>query len=239
MIKAVLFDLDGTLADTAPDLGHALNRQRIMRGLAAAADRALSVPKLRQARAGCLVLGSASNPAISGMMRCGLNFLISMPNTCARNHALFQGVAELLDQLDVRNLPWGIVTNKPARFTIPLMQELGLSNRAACIVSGGDTAHSKPHPEPLFAASNTIAIAPAECIYLGDDYTRRPGQPGCRHGADHRAIWLSWQRVLPNPGEPDTLSTSRRNCSVICNSRFCYSEAVAEEERESKHIATY
>jgi phosphoglycolate phosphatase len=87
---------------------------------------------------------------------------------CRETH-LFPGVAELLDQLDARGLPWGIVTNKPARFTIPLMDELELSNRAACIVSGGDTAHSKPHPEPLLAASGAMSISPAHCIYLGDD----------------------------------------------------------------------
>jgi N-acetyl-D-muramate 6-phosphate phosphatase len=86
-----------------------------------------------------------------------------------RETSLFSGIAELLDQLDGRQLPWGIVTNKPARFALPLMQALGLSRRAACIISGGDTTHSKPHPEPLLAASNAIAIAPGECIYLGDD----------------------------------------------------------------------
>ena len=82
---------------------------------------------------------------------------------------LFPGITELLDQLDARSLPWGIVTNKPARFTLPLMQLLGLSQRAACIISGGDTTHSKPHPEPLLAASSALAVAPAACIYLGDD----------------------------------------------------------------------
>ena len=86
-----------------------------------------------------------------------------------RETSLFPGIAELLDQLDDRQLPWGIVTNKPARFTMPLMQELGLSQRAACVISGGDTTHSKPHPEPLLTASSAMAIAPDECIYLGDD----------------------------------------------------------------------
>jgi N-acetyl-D-muramate 6-phosphate phosphatase len=96
-------------------------------------------------------------------------FLDFYAEQLCRKTCLFPGVAELLDQLDVRRLPWGIVTNKPARFTIPLLQELGLSNRAACVVSGGDTIHSKPHPEPLMAASSVLDVAPAGCIYLGDD----------------------------------------------------------------------
>jgi phosphoglycolate phosphatase len=83
--------------------------------------------------------------------------------------SLFPGVIELLDQLDDLRLPWGIVTNKPARFTIPLINELGLGHRATCIVSGGDTPHSKPHPEPLLTASDAIGTVPSECIYLGDD----------------------------------------------------------------------
>jgi phosphoglycolate phosphatase len=82
---------------------------------------------------------------------------------------LFPGVSELLDQLDARKLPWGIVTNKPARFAKPLIHLLGLSQRAACLISGGDTTHSKPHPEPLLAASHALAVAPNTCIYLGDD----------------------------------------------------------------------
>ena len=168
MIKAVLFDLDGTLADTAPDLGHALNRQRIDRNLPI-----LPIDQIRgQASAGArglMGLGfkiKLGDPGYEAMRDEFLNFYEE--RLCHDTH-LFPGIAELLDELDARNLLWGIVTNKPGRFTNPLLQQLGLSSRAACVISGGDTAKYKPHPEPLLTAIKALAVEPSECIYLGDD----------------------------------------------------------------------
>src|SRR5688500_12244449 len=168
MIKAVLFDLDGTLANTAPDLGHALNRQRIARGLPALPLELIRIEASAGAR-GLLGLGFDIKPGDTEYDSMRAEFLDFYAERLCHDTSLLSGVAELLDQIEVRGLPWGIVTNKPARFTMPLMQALGLNNRAACIISGGDTAHSKPHPEPLLAASAAIAIPPGECIYLGDD----------------------------------------------------------------------
>ena len=168
MIKAVLFDLDGTLADTAPDLGHALNRQRVARGLAALPIALIRIEASAGAR-GLLGLGFNIRPGDSEYDAMRSEFLDFYAERLCHETSLFPGVTELLDQLDDLRLPWGIVTNKPARFTIPLMQELRLGQRAACVVSGGDTPHSKPHPEPLLTASNAMDIAPGECIYLGDD----------------------------------------------------------------------
>ncbi|MDN5752286.1 MAG: HAD-IA family hydrolase [Nitrosospira sp.] len=168
MIKAVLFDLDGTLANTAPDLGHALNRQRIARGLSALSIELIRTEASAGAR-GLLGLGFNIKPGDPEYETMRNEFLDYYAERLCHETSLFPGVAELLDQLDVRRVAWGIVTNKPARFTIPLMRELGLSQRAACIVSGGDTVHSKPHPEPLLTASSAMAVAPGECVYLGDD----------------------------------------------------------------------
>ncbi|MDO8438462.1 MAG: HAD-IA family hydrolase [Nitrosomonadaceae bacterium] len=168
MIKAVFFDLDGTLADTAPDLGHALNRQRSARGLPTLPQELIRTEASAGAR-GLLGLGFNIGPDDPGYQSMRDEFLNFYAERLCHDTRLFPGVAELLDQLDARALPWGIVTNKPARFTLPLMQLLGLSQRTACIISGGDTTHSKPHPEPLLAASSALAVAPAACIYLGDD----------------------------------------------------------------------
>ena len=168
MIKAVLFDLDGTLADTAPDLGHALNQQRIARGLSPVPLELIRTEASAGAR-GLLGLGFNISPSDSDYPDMREEFLDLYAARLCHDTQLFPGVSELLDQLDIRKLPWGIVTNKPARFAKPLIHLLGLSQRAACLISGGDTTHSKPHPEPLLAASHALAVAPDTCIYLGDD----------------------------------------------------------------------
>lgn len=168
MIKAVLFDFDGTLADTAPDLGHALNRQLTLRGLPE-----LSIEKIRtQASAGSrglLGLGFNIKPGDASYESMRDEFLDFYTQRLCHDTCLFPGVDALLDQLEQRNLPWGIVTNKPARFAHPLIEILGLSQRVACVVCGDELANTKPHPEPLLTASNKINISPAHCIYLGDD----------------------------------------------------------------------
>ncbi|MCH9639027.1 MAG: HAD-IA family hydrolase [Betaproteobacteria bacterium] len=168
MIKAVLLDFDGTVADTAPDLGHALNRQRTDRNL-----KPLSIEQIRtQASAGTrglLELGFNIKPGDDGYEYMRDEFLDFYTQHLCHDTCLFPGMIELLDQLDARKIPWGIVTNKPARFTHPLILELKLQQRVACVVCGDETAHVKPHPEPLLVASKKIAITPSECIYLGDD----------------------------------------------------------------------
>ena len=168
MIEAVLFDLDGTLADTAPDLGYALNQQRIARGLSTIPLELIRTEASAGAR-GLLGLGFNIAPGDSDYPDMREEFLDLYAARLCHDTQLFPGVSELLDQLDARKLPWGIVTNKPARFAKPLIHLLGLSQRAACLISGGDTTHSKPHPEPLLAASHALAVAPDTCIYLGDD----------------------------------------------------------------------
>ena len=168
MIRAVLFDLDGTLADTAPDLGHALNRQRIARGLVSLPINFLRTEASAGAR-GLLNLGFNIKPGdLEYEMMCN-EFLDFYAERLCNDTCLFPGVIELLEQIEARGLLWGIVTNKHRRFTGPLLKQLDLDQRAACVISGGDTVQSKPHPEPLLAASHTLTIPPIECLYLGDD----------------------------------------------------------------------
>jgi len=168
IISAIFFDFDGTLADTAPDLGHALNRQRMNRGL-----DPLPIEQIRtQASAGArglLGLGFNIEPEDHDYLEMRDEFLEFYTQRLCHDTCLFPGVETLLEQLDVLGLPWGIVTNKPARFTYPLIQQLGLKQRVASVVCGDETTRNKPHPEPLLVACEKINVSPTDCIYLGDD----------------------------------------------------------------------
>ena len=166
--EAVFFDLDGTFADTAPDLGAALNHVRMLHKLP---PLPLEATRLQASHgsAGLLKLGFDIEPDAPQFpaLRDALLAHYSA-NICAHT-ALFPGMAQLIDTLEQRGLPWGIVTNKPHRFTLPLMQALGYDKRAACLVSGDTCAHAKPHPEPLLHAARLSGVAPQNCLYLGDD----------------------------------------------------------------------
>lgn len=168
MLEAILFDLDGTLADTAPDLGHALNRQRIAQGLSPLPITLIRTQASAGAR-GLLNLAFNIKPGDSEYATMRDEFLRFYAERLCHDTRLFPGMANVLDRLDANLLPWGIVTNKPARFTQPLMRALGLYQRAACIISGDDIAKTKPHPEPLLTACRQIDVTPQNCIYLGDD----------------------------------------------------------------------
>jgi phosphoglycolate phosphatase len=166
-IKAVLFDLDGTLADTALDLGYALNKQRRLHGLPPLPQDTIR-PYASHGTRGLLSVGfdlAPQDPAFPAMRD---EYLKLYADNLCRHTQLFPGMPELLAELENRGILWGVVTNKPARFTVPLMEQLALSQRAACIVSGDSTANSKPHPEPLFHACAQINIPCGQCLYIGD-----------------------------------------------------------------------
>jgi phosphoglycolate phosphatase len=179
VIKAVLFDLDGTFADTAPDLGAALNH---VRGLHRLPPLPLALTRLQASHgsAGLLKLGFNVTPEAAEFPALRDAFLAYYSANICVHTTLFAGMADLIGTLEQRGLPWGIVTNKPQRFTLPLMQALGMATRAACLVSGDTCAHAKPHPAPLLHAAEIIGVAPQNCLYLGDD--KRDMEAGCAAG---------------------------------------------------------
>jgi len=168
MIHAVLFDLDGTLADTAPDLGYALNQQLALHGKQPISLEQIRVEASNGAR-GLLKLGFGITHTDRKYETMREEFLAIYAENLCKETQLFPGITETLSELEARTICWGIVTNKPSRFTLPLLQVLGLKQRAAVIVSGDDTNYSKPHPEPLLTACRKINISPQNCLYLGDD----------------------------------------------------------------------
>lgn len=166
--NAVLFDLDGTLADSAPDLAAAVNRMQRERG---AAETPLDVLRPLASAGARGLLGGAFGiaPAAAEYDAMRDEFLANYAARLCVHTTLFPGIDALLDELDARGVRWGIVTNKAARFTEPLVAQLGLGTRAACVVSGDTTPHAKPHPAPLLHAAQQLSIAPARIAYVGDD----------------------------------------------------------------------
>jgi len=167
-VQAVLFDLDGTLADTAPDLARALNRVRAAHGLAPM-PVATTRPYTSSGARGLLKVGFGLNPEDARYEALKAQFLDFYAADICVDTRLFDGMAELLDQLEQERLPWGVVTNKAERFTLTLLQGLRLGGRAACVVGGDTTGRAKPHPDPLLHAAAALRLPPTACVYVGDD----------------------------------------------------------------------
>ncbi|WP_194712885.1 HAD family hydrolase [Noviherbaspirillum soli] len=165
--QAILFDLDGTLADTAPDLAQALNRLRLERGMEPAPYESLR-PYASAGARGLIGAGLGLTPEAAEYEALRIAFLNNYEAAIAVHSRLFDGVPELLAQLDSSGIAWGIVTNKAMRFTDPLVPLIGLGH-AACVVSGDTTPHAKPHPAPLLEAAQRLGKAPEHCWYVGDD----------------------------------------------------------------------
>lgn len=165
--RAILFDLDGTLIDTAPDLLFALNRVMEGEGLAPLSREEL-VPFISGGSRAMLQRGLGMDPDAPGFPEITERFLDFYCADIAGRSRLFPGMEAVLARIEEMSMVWGIVTNKSTRMTEPLAAALGLAGRAACIVSGDTTEHCKPHPDSLLFAARRIRVEPARCLYIGD-----------------------------------------------------------------------
>lgn len=166
MSLLVLFDFDGTLADTAPDLAAAANLQRTARGLEPLPYEALR-PVASQGARGLLRVALGLMPEDDEFPAARDQFLKDYAVAMYEQSRLFDGVPELLSEIEAAGLSWGIVTNKIARLAEPLIASLPMN--PAVVVSGDTTPHAKPHPEPLLHAARQVGFAPEDCVYIGDD----------------------------------------------------------------------
>ncbi len=185
--QVVLFDLDGTLVDSAPDLAGAGNEMRLHRGLPALAYEQLRpmVGSGARGMVGAALQVTPDNPDFPALRD---EFLSRYEARLTRESRIFDAMLPVLAALDAAGTRWGIVTNKIARYTQPVVQGLGLASRAAVVISGDSTPHAKPHPAPLLEAARRLGIPAGECVYVGDDL--RDIQAG--RAAGMRTIAAAW-----------------------------------------------
>lgn len=178
-IHTVLFDLDGTLADTAPDLAYALNQVLVEQG-----REPLPFDTIRPvvSHGGVVLtrLGFNIEPEHPDFPPLYQRLLEIYRDNIARETRLFPGMAELLQSIEQNDMNWGVVTNKPGSLTEPLMAGLGLTERSACIVSGDTCENRKPHPEPILHGCQLAGSEPQHCVYIGD--AQRDIEAGQRAG---------------------------------------------------------
>jgi phosphoglycolate phosphatase len=166
---AVLFDLDGTLIDSAPDLAGAANDLRREHGLPDLPYAALR-PMVGSGARGMVGVAFGVAPGEPQFEALRDRFLARYAERLLQETAVFPQVEALLQALDAQRRPWGIVTNKAERFALPVVAGLGLQVRAAVVIGGDTTPHAKPHPAPLLEAARRLGVDPARCVYVGDDH---------------------------------------------------------------------
>ena len=166
--RLVLFDLDGTLIDSAPDLAAAANAMRVARRLDALPLATLR-PMVGAGARGMVGLALGVAPGEAGYEALRAEFLERYEQALLRHTVVFDAMQPVLSRLEAERRPWGIVTNKHERFTRPIVDGLGLERRAAVVVCGDTTPHAKPHPAPLLEAARRAGVAAEDCVYVGDD----------------------------------------------------------------------
>jgi phosphoglycolate phosphatase len=167
-ISAILFDLDGTLIDSAPDLGAAADQMRVARGMASL-PLELYRPMAGAGARGMLGVAFGTNPEAPDYDALREEFFANYERCMTQRTYAFDGVPVLIASILSCNLRWGVVTNKSKRFTEPLVKGMPLFATAGVVISGDTTPHAKPHPEPLLEAARRMGVEPSQCLYVGDD----------------------------------------------------------------------
>ena len=187
-VNAMLFDLDGTLLDSAPDLVAALNWLRKTVGLYPLETEKMS----RYVSRGAVGLLTAGMPATNETQfnEWKSSFLNRYAERLYCESRLYEGIPQLLDRLDQERIPWGVVTNKMHSLTLPIMEASGLVQRASCIVSGDTLSLSKPHPDPVLFACKQLGIEPSRTLFAGDDV--RDLQAGASAGTLTAAVYYGY-----------------------------------------------
>lgn len=195
-MQAVLFDFDGTLVDTAPDLGYALNLQRERHGLPFLPEAAIR-PYASHGSRGLLEIGFGLLPTDASFEDMRAEYLELYTQVMTRQPVLFEGMAETLHAIEQRGLRWGIVTNKPRRFTMPMVSHMGLDLRAAAVISGDDAPQPKPSPQTLLMACERMQIDPQTALYVGD--AERDVQAGNAAGMTTLVALFGYLSVADQP----------------------------------------
>lgn len=193
-IQAILFDLDGTIADTAPDLAYAANSLRLADDVPPLPIELLR-PFASQGARGLLKEAVGLSPEDPGFEHARLRFLSYYEQNLCVYTRLFPGIEPLLAGIEKRGTPWGIVTNKVEYYALPLMQKLGLADRSAITVGGDTTPNPKPAADPLLYAARAINVAPEACLYVGDDL--RDVQAA--HAAGMTSVAVRWGYLGDGP----------------------------------------
>lgn len=192
----ILFDLDGTLLDTGPDLAYTLNTV-LKRYQRTPLPYSQIRPVITQGMKGLAALGFGAPHEHPPGVNLIDELLACYQNNLARETQLFPGIDDLLMAIEEHGWQWGIVTNKEHRFTEPLLKQLGLWSRASCVISGDTLALSKPHPEPLWHACQLLGRNASECVYVGD--SRVDAEAGQRAGMHTIIVSYGYRTQDDNP----------------------------------------
>ncbi|AVF56408.1 UNVERIFIED_ORG: phosphoglycolate phosphatase [Pseudomonas parafulva] len=219
-LRAVLFDMDGTLLDTAPDFIAICQAMLADRGLPAVDDELIRGVISGGARA-MVAATFAMDPQAEGFEALRLEFLERYQRDCAVHTRLFDGMSELLEDIERGKLLWGVVTNKPVRFAEPIMQRLGLAERSALLICPDHVKNSKPDPEPLILACKTLALDPASVLFVGDDL--RDIESGRDAGTRTAAVRFGYIHPEDNPNNwgADVVVDSPQDLRKVIDSALC------------------